>query len=519
MARVVDLIVRSLRIAGVECIFGVPGGGSNLDLIEAANRDGLRFVLTSTETGGVIAAIAQAETSGRPGACLTTLGPGAASAVNGAACALLERAPVILFTDSHPESARDGIHQRLDHRALFAPVTKWSATLSAENAEATVGEALARAMAFPPGPVHLDCPGDVLGQAAPGLRAGAPAVSTPDAFAGWAEGPDGSAEPFALQLRSARKPLVLAGLGARRPSDADAIRTFCQRHGAPAMVTYKAKGVVPDAHPFFGGVFTNAAIERPLIGEADLLIGVGLDPVEFLPRPWTFAAPVVHVAAAALVALERHLPPSGWTAVRIREKLDEQRAAIALPGDGLTAQRVVEIVAERLARSARVTVDAGAHMFAATMLWPVARPNDMLISNGLSTMGFALPAAIGAAMTDWAWPVVALTGDGGLLMCLAELATAVREQLRIIVVVFVDDALSLIQIKQAQRKLPVAGVALTSVAWVPLAESFGAAGFMAADERQLVDAVERAVEVRGPSVIAARIDPANYGRTLRAVRG
>jgi acetolactate synthase-1/2/3 large subunit len=134
-------------------------------------------------------------------------------------------------------------------------------------------------------------------------------------------------------------------------------------------------------------------------------------------------------------------------------------------------------------------------------------------------MGFALPAAIGAALADRARPVVALTGDGGLLMCLGELATAVRERLRIIVVVFADGALSLIQSKQAQRSLPEAGVALGRVEWAALAQSFGVAGFAAADEAELERALTHAIAVRGPSLIEARIDPANYGRTLRAVRG
>jgi acetolactate synthase-1/2/3 large subunit len=164
-------------------------------------------------------------------------------------------------------------------------------------------------------------------------------------------------------------------------------------------------------------------------------------------------------------------------------------------------------------------VDAGAPPTPATVLWPVTEPNQLLISNGLSTMGFALPAAIGAAMLDRQRPVVALTGDGGLLMCVAELVTAVRERLRIIVIVFADAALSLIRVKQARRALRPAGVGIGDVAWVTLAESFGAAAFAAADELQLDRAVEQSLAQPGPSLIEARIDPANYDRTLRAVRG
>jgi acetolactate synthase-1/2/3 large subunit len=533
MATLADLIVRRLRDAGVGCIFGVPGGGGNLDLIDAGSRAGLPFALTSTETAAAIAAIAQAEIGGRPGACLTTLGPGAASVVNGVACAMLDRAPLIVFTDSHPEAARDCTHQRLDHRALLAPVTKWSATLTPGDADAALAEALARAMEPPCGPVHLDCPGDVLSTpavAAETARPDAAAIEPARMAAEWHQ-----LDQFIVR---ARKPLLLVGLAARQPCDAGAIRSLCAGRGVPAMVTYKAKGVVPDDHPWFGGVFTNAAIERPLVDEADLLLGIGLDPVELIPRQWTCSAPIVncspwpagdlHVPFAAQAAgdipaairhLEHHLPPSDWSRDVVHGRLRDQRARVSIPGGTLTAQRVVEVAASRLAEASRVTVDAGAHMFPATVLWPVTEPNQMLISNGLSTMGFALPAAVGAAMADRERPIVALTGDGGLLMCIGDLATAVRERLRIIVIVFADDALSLIQIKQAQRALQPAGVGLGTVAWAPLAESFGVAGFAASDERQLDRAVEQSLAIGGPSLIEARIDPGNYGRTLRAVRG
>jgi acetolactate synthase-1/2/3 large subunit len=177
----------------------------------------------------------------------------------------------------------------------------------------------------------------------------------------------------------------------------------------------------------------------------------------------------------------------------------------------------------------RVTVDAGAHMFPATMLWPVAEPNGMLISNGLSTMGFALPAAIGAALIRRQSapeevaapdpPVVALTGDGGLLMCAGELLTAVRERLHIVIIVFADASLSLIDIKQRHRQLPSAGVTLGSIDWCGVAASVGAAAHCAATEGQLRTALASALSHRGPTLIEARIDPATYGATLHTIRG
>jgi acetolactate synthase-1/2/3 large subunit len=143
----------------------------------------------------------------------------------------------------------------------------------------------------------------------------------------------------------------------------------------------------------------------------------------------------------------------------------------------------------------------------------------MLISNGLSTMGFALPAAIGAALVDRPRPVVALTGDGGLLMCVGELMTAARERLRVMVIVFNDASLSLIEIKQQARKLSPAGVALAPIDWPALAASFGVAAFIAREPRELERAIDEALTAEGPSLIDARIDRSNYGDTIRAIRG
>jgi acetolactate synthase-1/2/3 large subunit len=302
------------------------------------------------------------------------------------------------------------------------------------------------------------------------------------------------------------------------------------------MVTYKAKGVVPDRHPCFAGVFTNGAIERALIDKSDLLIAVGLDPVELLPRPWTFAPPIVGISdwlmpgahvpfiaqwiertPAALQVLAESLKKSEWDLEKVAATVEKNLAATDVSGQGLTAQRVIDVAAGMLA-DRRVTVDAGAHMFPATLRWPVAEPAGLLISNGLSTMGFALPAAIGAALADRK-PVVALTGDGGLLMCAGELVTAVRERLPVMTIVFNDSSLSLIEIKQQARRLRPAGVALGQVNWHDLAESLGLASVAARTEEELAQAIELAAAIDGPSLIDVSVDRSNYAAMLKVIRG
>jgi acetolactate synthase I/II/III large subunit len=541
MAPIRDLIVSRLMDAGVRAIFGVPGGGGNLDLIEAAERAGLPFVLTATETGGALAAIAQSEVTGRPAACLTTIGPGAASVANGIACAFLDRAPVIVFTDSHAAAANRAFeHQQFDHQAFFRPIVKWSGRLTPECARRTLDRAFEVLTELPPGPVHVDCPDDFESatvrpstdpesrSASPESRSASPESRAPS---------PGDSAAFRALFSRARRPLVVVGLGARRNEDARAIREFLERRGVPAMVTYKAKGVVPDDHPCFAGVFTHALIEQPIVASSDLILGVSLNPVELLPRRWGHTQPVLNVGRwrvsdshvpfagqfvadipSGMSAVEALIKDADWDLDRVRAQVGDQQRAIDVAG-GFTAQRVVQVAAERLARATRVTVDAGAHMFASTMLWPICEPNQMLISNGLSTMGFALPAAIGAALVDRDRPVVALTGDGGLLMCAGELLTAVREKLRIIVIVFSDASLSLIEIKQQRRQYQPAGVALGRVNWLRLAESFGVAPFLATNGAELTIGIEQAMTSAGPALIEARIDRSNYARTLEVVRG
>ena len=448
--------------------------------------------------------------------------------VNGIACAFLERAPIVVFTDSQPAAYE---HQRLDHAALLAAVTLHSATLAQDTALQTIEEALHAATIGRPGPVHVDCPSGVADSMAQLLDASCVEFErVPSA--------DARSRLESL-LATARKPLLLVGLGARRPPDAAAIRSLCAARNIPAMVTYKAKGVMPDDHPWFAGVFTNATIEQPVIDECDLLIGMGLDPVELIPRAWKREQPIVycgpwyvedaHVPFADAI---RHRYPdcskrgrgaAGAIALgfaRVRRHLDEQRRQIDVPASGLSSQRVVQIAAARLVVCRR-TRNGGrrrAHVSGNNAVAGLV-PNGMLISNGLSTMGFALPAAIGAALLDRERPVVALTGDGGLLMCVGELLTAAREKLRIITIVFSDASLSLIEIKQQARGLEPAGVALGSIDWPALAGSFGVRSWVATTEAELDRAASEALECEGPTLIEAKIDRSNYGATLRAVRG
>jgi acetolactate synthase-1/2/3 large subunit len=534
MAALAATLIGRMRGVGIPALFGLPGGGGNLDLIAEARRAGLPFVLTATETGSAIAALAAAELTGAPGACLTTLGPGVTSVVNGVATALLDRAPVLVITDGHPTTGRMFAHQTVDHCAVLRPVSRWSGRLAPDIAAEVLDRAFFELGALPGGPVHLDCPGDLHGSdhlaAAGDSHASISTVPSDDQQ-------EIDRRAIEALVRGSRKPVLLAGLGARLADDAAAVRRISERHGLPVLVTYKGKGIVPDDDPWFGGVFTHGAVERALVTEADLLIGVGFDPVEILPRPWTYPQPIISLASWRMAAdhvpfraqragsiagllgeASELLPRLEWDQRAVRAHVDAGRRAIS-SASGFTPQAVLHSVASICGRETRITVDAGAHMFAATMLWPARQPGDLLISNGLSTMGFALPAAIGAAVADRERPVIALTGDGGLLICLGELATAVRERLRVTVIVFADASLSLIEIKQRQRGLTADGVALGDISWTRVAEGFGIPAWTAETPDALERVLVSARQADGPALIEAKIDPSAYGTILKTVRG
>lgn len=341
-------------------------------------------------------------------------------------------------------------------------------------------------------------------------------------------------------LKEARRPLVLIGLGARSFGAAAAIRQLCEEYNIPALVTYKAKGVIPDVHRCFAGVLTNGALERPILEQADLFIAIGLDPVELLPKEWDYPQPLIScsswgieqkqlpVTTELVGDIAQHLTllgsnlaiKNGWDFYKLSQEVQTQLEAMRPEGKSgaLLPHRVVVLVAKSFPNE-RVTVDAGAHMFPVMALWRANYPNNVLISNGLATMSFALPAAIGLALLDRTKAVVAFTGDGGLQMCLAELRTAVRENLRIRVVVFDDAELSLIKIKQLQRGYAPTGVQMGQLDWEMLGTALGLVAKTATTEAELLQVLADTADCNGPVLIAAKIDPTPYQAMINALRG
>jgi acetolactate synthase I/II/III large subunit len=543
MPTVADLLVAGLRRAGVPRLFGVPGGGSNLELLEAARVQGLPFVLAHQEWAACIMAAVTGELSGHPGASISTLGPGVTASATGLAHARLDRAPMLYVSDRHPEAALAfTTHQTVDHRAHLGAIVKGTVTVTPDSASHWIAHAVQLALAEPRGPVHLDVPADVAGRDAVPM---AVTVAPPPP----ARPAEDALERAAALIRGARRPVVLAGLGCRL-ADAKWLRAFCEALPAPLLTTYKAKGALPDPHPLAMGVFTGGALEEPFVRQADLIIAFGLDPVELIPRAWPYESPVLNLTrcpsdAPGLIApgggayykpagevvgdlggiLEELAPrlasamAADWDVAAVDRWRRERRAALEVPVAGLAPHRVAQLAREFLPAGAIATVDAGAHMFPVTAYWDALEPGECLISNGLATMGFALPAAIAAQLQHPDRRVVCFTGDGGLMMVAAELETAARLGLPIVIVVFDDQALSLIEVKQEQRGIAGASMRYAGPDFPALARAFGLRAWIAKDEETFRNALVAAQAAPGPTLIDARIDASGYRRTLEIVRG
>lgn len=535
--RVVNAIVDELWEAGVRRIYGIPGGGSNMQLIDAAVARGLDFVLVHHEPAAMFMAAGEAEVTGIPGVCLATVGPGVANSINGLAHCKLDQVPLILFTDRADDDAY--LHQQIDHAALVRAAVKRSEVLEPGSARAVVAGALADTLVPPCGAVHLDLSPRV-GSAQVGATESKP-IRAADASSSTGQSST-VAEAAAVIARSAR-PIMLVGLGARDSATSHVVRSFVERHEIPSLTTYMAKGVVDEADRRAAGLVTNGVLEDRVLREADALLAVGFDTVELMPGPWRWHLPTVTIGheivnprhlpatvelrgepSALLRELDEVLDASGWTTQWEANALPSARPA---PDELAFADGAMGVAPPDVVRTARrlaplgsvATVDAGSHMFPATLFWSAERPRRFLISNGLSTMGFALPAAIGASLACEDDLVVCFTGDGGLAMVAGELETAARLGVSVVVVVFNDQNLNLIKIKQEKRGETTVGLDFGPIDWAAVAVGMGVEGFRASNVSELESAFSSAVASRRPTLIDVRVDAAAYPRMLEVIRG
>ncbi|MFC7586409.1 acetolactate synthase large subunit [Nonomuraea antimicrobica] len=523
------LIVQALEAEGVEYVFGIPGE-ENIHFVDALRDSSIRYVLVRHEQGAAFMAEIYGRLTGRAGVASATLGPGAINLQLGVADATTNSTPVVAIT---AQVGLDRIykesHQVVDLVSLFRPITKWSELApTAEALPELIRKAFKTAQTERPGAVYLAIPEDVESAPLPdGLRPLPVNVPRP-------QDPSSQIARAADVLATARRPIVLAGHGATRAGASHALVRFSERLGLPVATTFNGKGVFPDDHRHALGAVGFMRHDYVNFGfdEADVLISVGYELQEFDPAKINpmrdkkiihihgFPAEVddhYPVAVGVQGDISRSLHALGDAVHRrfeingtgerirrmVREELEQGRSESGFP---LSPRRVVADVRAAMGREDIVLADTGAVKMWMARMYPTYEPNTMLVSNGLSAMGFAVPGALAAKLAHPRRRVLAATGDGAFLMNSQELETAVRERIPFVVLVWVDGAYGLIEWKMDLELGRSSDVAFGNPDFVKYAESFGARGYRVTSAAELLPTLRKALADDVVSVVAVPVD-------------
>ena len=525
-----DLFVECLENEKVEYVFGIPGE-ETLDLSEALDQSQqITFVPTRHEQGAAFMADAYGRLTGRPGVCLATLGPGATNLATGIGDATLDYAPLVALTGQTTLAGmhKATTHQFIDTVEMLRPMTKWNTRIHDPRMVAeAVRKAFSIATAEKPGATHLELPADVMEASVTGR----PMLRGPE--------PIPAADPVGLLraaelLQAASRPVLLVGNGVVRQGAAQALRDLCAQTGLHAITTFMGKGVLDaaDPHFLFTAGLSNQDYPHGLLGRADLVVCVGYDMIEWPPSAWNpdgrqrivcidTVAPEIDAHFVPEVELIGDLSIILFQLARLLEGKPAQhfetrpyREAMHRVLDSGTdadfpvkPQRVLRDLREVLAADDIVISDVGAHKLWVSRFWETREPNTVLISNGFAAMGFALPAAIAAALASRGRrKIVCICGDGGFLMNVQELETAKRLGLPFVVLVWSDGGYGLIEMHQRRRYGHVAGTRFDNPDFVGLARSFGVEGLRAAKAGDVKPLLARALQHPGPVVIDIPID-------------
>jgi acetolactate synthase I/II/III large subunit len=527
-----DLIVAILKANGVARGFGIPSGNV-LPLMEAMRRGGVDFVLTAHEGSAGFAADVTARMTGAPGFCLATLGPGATNLATGIGNAWLDRSPMIAVTcNLHTEQLGRRMQMWIDHHALFKPITKATLPLKPGAIGETLTHAIALALSEPKGPVHLDLPEDV---ALAGTKEPMPAPARPTRLP---QPATAALERAGALIAAAKRPIAVLGASAMRLHDPRLLVHMIERHCLPFATTTMAKGLIDEEHPLAIGCIERACRQRQrrLLQSADLIIGIGYDTVEVEYEAWIADRPLLHIdieradiapsvklvheasgdldfALATLAALSP--ARNSWHAGILADHRRAFAAALRPASGSFTAHAAIDAVRRALPRDGVLAFDVGAHTHQIASQWSSPAPQTFLITNGWSSMGFGLPAAIAAKLARPELPVVCLIGDGCFQMTCGEVATAKRLGIALPVVVLDDRWLALIKVKQMRRQYPLYGTELQAEAYrEPPAHYFGVPAIAANDSAALENAVSKALAANGPTVIEAVVDSEHYIDTV-----
>ena len=526
------LLVQNLEAQGVEYVFGIPG--AKIDPVFNALVDSkIKTVVCRHEQNAAFIAGGLGRITGKAGVVLVTSGPGCSNLVTGLATANTEGDPIVALGGAVPVAERlKQTHQSMDTVALFRPVTKYSAEIdSVEVISEAMAASFRAAESGRPGAAFLSLPKDVMKAAASGdvlTPARSPAQGAADATA---------IAAAAKLVDAAERPVVLLGMLASQPTAAAAVRAVLKRTKLAVASTYQAAGVVPREHLdcFSGrvGLFHNQPADR-LLDDADLVLTIGFDPVEYDPALWNRGRvrKLIHLdcvpadpdrdyrpdielmgdIAATLAALGALLKGRSRVAqTAFLTEIAADRAQLAAdsakrPGMPVHPLRLVHALQGILDEDTTLCSDMGAfHIWMARHLI-VHRPRQIMISNGQQTLGVALPWAIAACLADPARKVLSVSGDGGFLFSAVELETAVRLKCNFVHLVWIDGSYDMVRFQEVAAYGRESGVRFGPVDVVKFAESMGAKGLQIGSPDEIGTVLKKAMAMNGPVVVGVPVD-------------
>ncbi len=540
---VAEFIIKALELEGVEYVFGVPGEETE-DLLFALENSPIRFIPTRHELGAAFMADLHGRITGKAGVCLATLGPGATNLITGIADAYLDKAPMIAITaQAGSERIHKESHQVLDIVNMLRPITKWNTSIqNPKIVHEVVRKAFKLAESEKPGPTHIELPEDIAGMPVD-LELLAPTrVRRP--------APDYKAVNQVIELmREAEAPVILAGNGAIRKLANKHLREFVELTDIPVVATFMGKGAIDDRdrHSLFtigvpGRDYPMCALER-----SDLIITVGYDIGEYAPQNWNpqgdkaiihidfngaevyeYYQPQVEVIAdisASLWELNLAVKEAGlryhptWYK-GLRKAIIEDFAEYRLsPEEEFTVPGTLHLIREVMDPGDILISDVGSHKMWIGRNFPVYEPNSTFISNGLATMGIALPGGLAAKLARPDRHVVTAMGDGGFLMNSQEIETARRLGVGFPILVFNDNDYGLIRWKQTSSSGKTFGTALTNPDYVKLADSFGITGYAPGNLDELARILKDVIRSQELCIVEIPIDPkVNYELTQKLNR-
>ncbi|HSB30467.1 MAG TPA: acetolactate synthase large subunit [Candidatus Sulfobium mesophilum] len=525
-----DLLVKCLENEGVEYIFGVPGE-ETLDLMESLRTSSIRFILTRHEQAAAFMADAYGRLTGKPGVCISTLGPGATNLLTGVADAFLDKSPLVAITGQadlkriHKES-----HQYIDIVEMYKSVTKWNGRIDLPDViPEMVRKAFKVAATEKPGPAHLELPEDVAA-----MEVGEMYRTMIEPIHPRRSSPDRQSLRKAAELiEQASFPLILAGHGVVRKAAGNRLRTFAELFCIPVVTTFMGKGgITAESRTCVGtlGLAQDRQI-ADVFSRADLIIAIGYDLVEYAPKNWNpkLDKKIIHIDFTTS-EVDLHYVPEIEIISDVRETLELLQGVMSTNKtcellisarrdfvedferlgtvDSWPPQppRIIYGIRKVLGPDDILISDVGSCKFWAAKFYPVYRNNTFILSNGFASMGFALPSAILAKLINKERNVVALCGDGGFLMNLQDLETACRLGLNIVVVIFNDNGYNLIKWKSEKKFGTSFGVEFSNPDFVRLAESFGAVGVKLQSSNQFEDVLREALSKTVPVIIDVPID-------------